>query len=162
MLANIYIHPLEHKLNVVRTLLHRSEIVTDPEDRSEEFEQVKKALGNCDYKDWAFSRASNKGGGGGWRKPPRKKTRCPRREHQQLRCHVLKDPRKSCVGPSAFNTAGVPTAFKPYRTLRQTLVSSKHKCDKWKQSKTVYELSYLNCESVYIGETDRKLEKMVV
>ena len=45
----------------------------------------------------------------------------------------------------AFNIAGVPTSFKPYRTL--------------KQSGTVYELSYLNCESVYVGETGRKLEK---
>ena len=59
----------------------------------------------------------------------------------------------------AFNTAGVPTAFKPYRTLRQTLVSPKNKCDKLKQSGTVYELSCLNCESVYTGKTGRKLEK---
>ena len=60
---------------------------------------------------------------------------------------------------SAFNTAVVPTAFKPYRTLWQTLVSPKDKSDKLKQSETVYELSCLNCESVYIGETGIKLEK---
>ena len=45
----------------------------------------------------------------------------------------------------AFNTAGVPTAFKPYRTL--------------KQSGTVYELSCLHYDPLYIGETGRKLEK---
>ena len=37
-------HPLEHKLSVVKTLLHRSETVTDPVDRSEEVEHVKTAL----------------------------------------------------------------------------------------------------------------------
>ena len=37
-------HPLEHKLSVVKTLLHRSEIVTNPADRSEDFDHVKTAL----------------------------------------------------------------------------------------------------------------------
>ena len=53
-------HPLEHKLSVVKTLLHRSEIVIDPVDRSEEVEHVKTALRNCGYSDWTFFRASNK------------------------------------------------------------------------------------------------------
>jgi hypothetical protein len=53
----------------------------------------------------------------------------------------------------AFNTAGVPTAFEPHRTLRQTLVSPKEKVDKVKQSGTVYEISCKDCDAVYIGET---------
>ncbi|XP_072023258.1 uncharacterized protein [Amphiura filiformis] len=48
-------HPLEHKLSVIKTLLYRSEIVTDPEDRAEEIEHVKGALRNCGYRDWTFS-----------------------------------------------------------------------------------------------------------
>ena len=60
--------PLEHKLSVVRTLLHRNEIVTDHEDRSKEVKHAKKALHNYGYKDWAFFRASNKRGN----HPPRR------------------------------------------------------------------------------------------
>ena len=133
--------------------VNRSEIVTDPADRSEEVEHVKTALRNCGYRDWTFFRASNK----------REKTTTQE-----------KDPVSEKRGPTvtlpyiegsseqlrrAFNTAGVPTAFKPYRTLRQTLVSPKDKADKLKQSGTVYEIACLHCDSLYIGETGRKLEK---
>ena len=54
--------PLEHKLSVVRTLLHRNEIVTDHEGRSKEVKHAKKPLRNYGYKDWAFFRVSNKRG----------------------------------------------------------------------------------------------------
>ena len=146
-------HPLEHKLSVVTTLLHRSEIVTDPEDRSEEVEHVKKALRNCGYQDWAFFRASNKREKATTQgKDPVSKNRTPTVTLPYIEGSSEKLRR-------AFNTAGVPTAFKPYRTLQQTLVSPKDKSDKLKQSGTVYELSCLDCEAVYIGETGRKLEK---
>ena len=40
-------HPLEHKLNVVRTLLHRAEmVVTEHEDKVGELSHVKEALHN--------------------------------------------------------------------------------------------------------------------
>ena len=146
-------HPLEHKLSVVRTLLHGSEIVSDPEDRSEEVEHVKKALRNCGYQDWAFFSASNKREKATTQgKDPVSKNRTPTVTLPYIEGSSEKLRR-------AFNTAGVPTAFKPYRTLWQTLVSPKDKSDKLKQSGTVYELSCLDCESVYIGETGRKLEK---
>ena len=59
----------------------------------------------------------------------------------------------------AFNSAGVPTAFKPQQTLRQVLVSPKDKIDKLKQSGTVYQISCSTCSDTYIGESVRKLEK---
>ena len=45
---------------MVKALLQPDGIVTDPVDRSEEFEHVKTALRNCGYGDWTFFRASNK------------------------------------------------------------------------------------------------------
>ena len=57
----------------------------------------------------------------------------------------------------AFNTAGVTAAFKPYRTLRQNLVSPKDKPDKLKYEQSMNSLVYtvtLFC----IGEPDRKLK----
>ena len=54
-------HPLEHKLSVVRTLLHRADtVVTEPEDKVEELSHVKEALHNCDYCEWAVFRARPK------------------------------------------------------------------------------------------------------
>ena len=51
--ANQYIlmdshHPLQHKLGVIRTLMHRAEtLVTEEEDKGLEIEKIKKALGVC-------------------------------------------------------------------------------------------------------------------
>ncbi|XP_072046795.1 uncharacterized protein [Amphiura filiformis] len=48
-------HPLEHKLSVVKTLIHRSEIVMDPSDKEEEVSHIKSALRSCGYRDWTCS-----------------------------------------------------------------------------------------------------------
>ena len=59
----------------------------------------------------------------------------------------------------AFNTAGVATTFKPYRTLRQTLASLNDKTGIEDQSGVVYQLSCKDCNASYIGESGRKLGK---
>ena len=54
-------HPLEHKLSVVRTLLHRSNtFVTEPEDKAEEISHLKEALHNCGYGERTVFRARPK------------------------------------------------------------------------------------------------------
>ena len=46
---------MEHKRSVVRTLLKRADVlVTKPEDKSREVEQVKRALRTNQYEEWAF------------------------------------------------------------------------------------------------------------
>ncbi|XP_072041346.1 uncharacterized protein [Amphiura filiformis] len=139
-------HPLEHKLSVIKTLLYRSEIVTDPEDRAEEIE-------HCGYRDWTFFRAQEKREKSASQDEP---------DSETSRGFTITLPYLEGTSEQlrrAFKTAGVPTAFKPYRTLRQTLVSPKDKVDKLKQSGTVYEISCSDCDAMYIGETGRKLEK---
>ena len=59
----------------------------------------------------------------------------------------------------AFNSAGVSTSFKPQNTLRRSLVSPKDKTEQEKQSGVVYSIPCKDCDSLYIGESGRKLEK---
>ncbi|XP_072023472.1 uncharacterized protein [Amphiura filiformis] len=144
--------PLEHKLSVIKTLLYRSEIVTDPEDRAEEIEHVKGALRNRGYRDWTFFRAQEKCEKSASQDEP---------DSETSRGFTITLPYLEGTSEQlrrVFKTAGVPTAFKPYRTLRQTLVSPTDKVDKLKQSGTVYEISCSDCDAMYIGETGRKLE----
>ena len=50
-------HPLTHKLSVVRTLLDRSDsIVTENQDRIREEETIRTALENCGYPRWTITK----------------------------------------------------------------------------------------------------------
>ena len=59
----------------------------------------------------------------------------------------------------AFASAGVNTSFKPLTTLRKVLVSPKDKIAPEKQSGVIYRIKCKDCDSLYIGESGRKLEK---
>ena len=59
----------------------------------------------------------------------------------------------------AFASAGVNTSFKPLTTLRKVLVSPKDKTALEKQSGVIYSIKCKDCDSLYIGESGRKLEK---
>ena len=50
-------HPLTHKLSVVRTLLDRCHsIMTENQDRVREEETIQTALGNCGYPRWTINK----------------------------------------------------------------------------------------------------------
>ena len=54
-------HPLEHKPSVIGTLFHCADtVVTDPEEKQSEKEQVKSAIRHCGYKNRSFKRACTK------------------------------------------------------------------------------------------------------
>ncbi|XP_072023172.1 uncharacterized protein [Amphiura filiformis] len=54
-------HPIYHKLGVVRTLLDRMDkIVTEPEDRQKEEDNIKKALKMCGYPEWTVESAKRR------------------------------------------------------------------------------------------------------
>ena len=59
----------------------------------------------------------------------------------------------------AFASAGVNTSFKPLTTLRKVLVSPKDKTALEKQSGVIYSIKCKDCDSLYTGESGRKLEK---
>ncbi|XP_072017510.1 uncharacterized protein [Amphiura filiformis] len=105
-------HPLEHKLSVVRTLLHRAEtVVTDPADKAEEIAHVKNALKNCGYQDWTFFRGQ----------PKEKDSSSQNRDTETANKGFVTLPYIEGLSEKlrrAFRTAGVSTTFKPQNTLR--------------------------------------------
>ena len=56
---------------------------------------------------------------------------------------------------------GIRTTFKSKGTLREALVQTKDPQPEWKKKGVVYQVPCAECESVYIGETGRKLEKRI-
>ncbi|XP_072033380.1 uncharacterized protein [Amphiura filiformis] len=148
-------HPLEHKLSVVRTLLHRAEtVVTDQTDKEEEIAHVKNALRNCGYKDWTF-----------FRDQPKEKDRASQNpDSETANKGFVTLPYIEGLSEKlrrAFRTAGVSTSFKPQNTLRSALVAPKDKTEPIKQSGIVYEITCADCDASYIGESARKLEKRI-
>ena len=57
-----------------------------------------------------------------------------------------------------FRTHGVSVYHKPWNTTKQTLVNPKDKIDKFNRCGVVYELQCENCDSLYVGETQRSLK----
>ena len=50
-------HPIEHKLSVVRTLVHRNQsLISEDDDRKHEDQHVKTVLRSCGYPDWTFKK----------------------------------------------------------------------------------------------------------
>ncbi|XP_072043208.1 uncharacterized protein [Amphiura filiformis] len=146
-------HPLEHKLSVVRTLLHRAEtVVTDPADKAEEIAHVKNALKNCGYQDWTFFRGQ----------PKEKDSSSQNRDTETANKGFVTLPYIEGLSEKlrrAFRTAGVSTTFKPQNTPRSALVAPKDKTEPVKQSGIVYQIDCADCDASYIGESARKLEK---
>ncbi|XP_072043740.1 uncharacterized protein [Amphiura filiformis] len=146
-------HPLEHKLSVVRTLLYRAEtVVTDPDDKSEEIRHVKEVLHESGYKDWTLFRA----------RPKPKEQNKDSDEDSCKKGIFVTLPYVEGLSEwlcRAFNSAGVSTSFKPQNTLRRSLVSPKDKTEQEKQSGVVYSIPCKDCDSLYICESGRKLEK---
>ena len=131
--------------------------MTDPEDKSEELDHVKGALRNCGYKDWALFRG----------KPKQKSEAAkPEQEGQATTKRRVFTTLPYVSGFSeklrrAFTSAGVTTTFKPQGSLRQSLVAPKDKTAKEKLSGVVYSVDCAGCDSHYIGESGRKLEKRI-
>ncbi len=142
-------HPLQHKLGVVRTLMHRAEtIVTEEEDKGLEIEKIRKALEVCGYKRSHFAVANA-------RNPP---------ERQSSTSNVNKG---SVVVPyvrgvseglrRVLGSRGITVHFKPKNTLRSCLGSPKDQINKTEKCHTVYNLQCKNCNASYIGESKRPL-----
>ena len=152
-------HPIQHKMIVVRTLLHRAQhVVTDDEDRTKEVEHVKQALAKCGYPEWML----------------REKDSNQAQDHDTTqeesptptKCNV---PLPYIKGLSeqlrrTFRKHGVGTYFKPQNTLRQLLCAPKDPAKKTDATGVVYMIQCEGadkdtpCNSTYIGETARSLK----
>ena len=56
---------------------------------------------------------------------------------------------------------GIRTTFKSKGTLREALVRTKEPQPEWKKKGVIYQVPCGDCDSVYIGETGRTLEKRI-
>ena len=148
-------HPLEHKISVVRTLMHRAETtVTEPSDFAVEKDHIKSALKNCGYQNWVFSNSDRKSeisAESNQREPT------GRRIYSTLPYiqGILDKLRR------AYKKSGVHTSFKPHKTLRQLLVVPKDKPPPDQLAGTVYCLECEDCHKCYIGESARPLGKRI-
>ena len=60
-----------------------------------------------------------------------------------------------------FDPEKLKLAFRPSRTMRQTLVRVKNKIPPEKKKGVVYEVPCQDCGEVYVGETGRTLKKRI-
>ena len=131
-------HPLQHKLGVTRTLMHRAKtVVTHEKDREVETKHLKDALKTCGYGDWTFQVAqatmTNK----------IKDQRQSKRDHNKtvgrpfITIPYIRGTSEALR--RVFNKHGVTVHFKPKNTLRELLVSPKDKTDPKNKCGIVYQ-----------------------
>ncbi|XP_072039787.1 uncharacterized protein [Amphiura filiformis] len=149
-------HPIYHKLGVVRTLLDRMDkIVTEPEDRQKEKDNIKKALKMCGYPEWTVESVKKK-----IRDKPAKSSKTKTKDPSQQTKGLVVIPYVEGVAERAnrvFRKHNIATAMKPNTSLRKLLVHPKDKIDSLDKTDCIYEIPCQNCDSTYVGETGRKL-----
>ena len=103
-------HALDHKLSVVRTLMHRARtVITEEEDRKQEVDHVTKALKNCGYPDWAIRRATAP--------TPEQRRQTPTKTIAPIALPYSKGLSEELR--RVFRSYGCSTYVKPGNTLRQ-------------------------------------------
>ncbi len=125
-------HPLQHKLSVVRTLMHRANTcITEEEDRTTEINNIKKSLRLCGYRDWVFNIAH----------PivcqPRTFNNTDDKPNRGS-VTITYVPRTSEAFRIIYSKRGISVHFKPTNTLPSMLVSPKDKDPPGKCCGTVY------------------------
>ncbi|XP_072047082.1 uncharacterized protein [Amphiura filiformis] len=149
-------HPIYHKLGIVRTLLDRMDkIVTEPEDRQKEEDNIKKALKMCGYPEWTVESVKKK-----IRDKPAKSSKTKTKDPSQQTKGLVVIPYVEGVAERAnrvFRKHNIATAMKPNTSLRKLLVHPKDKIDSLDKTDCIYEIPCQNCDSTYVGETGRKL-----
>ncbi|XP_072039137.1 uncharacterized protein [Amphiura filiformis] len=117
------IHPIDHKLRVIRTLYHRADtVVTNLQDREDEKAHVNNALVKCGYPKWALDKATD----------PKTHKTSDVGDKRPNKGHVVLPYTKGTSEAirRTFSNYGVSVFFKPTHTLGQILVSPKDKTDK--------------------------------
>ena len=144
--------PMEHKMGVIRTLTHRAkQIVSNEEDKTQEYEHIKKVLSISGYPRWLWSAPNNR------RRVPHPAST----ERARIKGHVTL-PYVHGVSEAIarkMRKKGVAVHLKLHKTLRSILVSPKDKDDTLEKCGVVYQIECNECEEAYIGETERQMGK---
>ena len=145
--------PLQHKLGVVKTLIHRCNTICSTEDaKIKELEHLQKVLSVSGYPRSAWTAATAA-------KPPPHTERQPNPDTRQFKGSVS----LPYVGPVSEAVAryirrtGIQVHMRPTNTLRAKLVHPKDKTERLEQAGVVYKIQCNDCPDLYVGETERRL-----
>ena len=148
--------PLQHKLGVVRTLSHRARsICSTPEALDAEMKHLEKVLSISGYprpKDFLCNSTSKK-------KVPHPRTQSNTRSRGNLSIPYVQGVTEAIS--RRFRKHGIITHARAHDTIRRKLPTPKDKDPLSDQAGVVYHIKCQDCDSDYIGETDRKLHKRV-
>ncbi|XP_072014754.1 uncharacterized protein [Amphiura filiformis] len=148
-------HPLIHKLGVIRTLQYRADtVISNSEDIPEEKDHLQKALGNCGYPGWAFTKANKT-------KDSTKPTTGEVNHDNRTQVTIPYIAGLSERLKNSFKSFGITTCFKPTNILRGKLVHVKDKTPRDKQCNLVYGITRAapDCGDSYVGETKNLYER---
>ena len=147
--------PLQHKLGVVRTLVHRAQnLISEQEDKVKELEYLQKVLSISGYTRSAWVTATRP------TRPP-----AQRKDTQDTRTKgYISLPYVGHCSDAVARTirkAGVAVHLRPYNTIRSRLVHPKDKITKEEKAGLVYHVKCGDCDATYVGETERNLKKRI-
>ena len=145
--------PLQHKLGVVKTLIHRCHTICSTEEaKVKELEHLQKVLSVSGYPRSAWTAATAA-------RPPTQTDRSQTSSTRPYKGSVS----LPYVGPVSEAVAryirrtGVQVHMRPTNTLRAKLVHPKDKTDRLDQAGVVYKIQCNDCPELYVGETERRL-----
>ena len=131
-----------------------SQIMTEDGDREQEEYHIRTALTRCGYPDWSINQVKSQ-----MLIPKTKKT--TRKRIRQL----SDEPKSTVVIPyvqdlsesvsRVYKRHDIPTAMRPFQSMRSLLVHPKDKHRPQDICECVYKIPCKNCNKTYIGETGR-------
>ena len=141
-------HHIQHKRSVVRSLMHRSNIVTGQSEKIKEQKHIKRALKANGYEDWALHIPK-----------PKAKQKENQHDHhpKQIKVAIPYVHLTSDRIAHILRKHGVSFYYKPFNTLRSMLVHPKDPNPRHKTCGAIYQID-CSCGEKYVGETARSLE----
>ena len=146
--------PLQHKLGVIRTLYHRSNIIcSSKEAKDKEIQHLKEVLSISGYTKSAWAVATRQ------KRPPSNQST----EKTKTKGNVCLPYVGSITDAVArvIRKHEIQVHIKPFNTLRSKLVHPKDKIKKDENSGVVYQITCDKCDETYVRETERRLQKRV-
>ena len=151
-------HPLEHKKSVVNTLVHRANnIITSDEKKKAELEHINQALTINGYPKWLIKQQNSN-------TQDNTQENTHRREPETRNLSSIVIPYVKGLSERVrviMNKHRTAVAFKPHTTMRNILVHPKDKTEKLEKTGVVYQIQCNNCNSTYVGETERKAKSRI-
>mgnify|MGYP001824971233 CR=1 FL=1 len=156
-------HPVQQKIGVVRTLMHRAEtLIRDEERRKVEKEKVKEALRHCGYPEWALKEGESRS---------KRQQRSDETNNEVGKDQDRDKPKGYAVVPyvkgvterlqRVFKKHGISLYPKAGFTIKNAVVRPKDPLDTNEQCGVVYQCACEVCGESYVGETGRSLGERI-